>query len=149
MPKDLAPLVLECRRLALSHVPRAIEALVGLLDHEDPGVRSAAATAIMDRGYLRPASIEPERIEVTAVPVDVDELREQLYARVAALAATATIEVAPALPAPTPEEGTETRAHLPPRQVEPQDTGTSASLQVRGAPRGAFEGPPEAPGTDR
>lgn len=83
--RDIVPLVAEARRLALSYAPKAVETLAKLLDSEDERVRVAAAEGLLDRAGLRPYSLEPERLEVTAVPVDVDELRAQLAARVASL----------------------------------------------------------------
>src|SRR5512142_2305331 len=74
LPKDIAPAVAECRRLALEHVPYAISRLVLLLDSEDERVVREAATALMDRAGVGPRSWEPERVEITAT-VDVDALR--------------------------------------------------------------------------
>lgn len=105
LSKEIAPLVAEARRLALSHAPKAIETLAALLDDEDPRVRVAAAEGLLDRAGLRPYSLEPERVEVTAVPVDVDALRSALAARVEALAAAAGVGEPRALaPAPAASE---------------------------------------------
>jgi hypothetical protein len=95
LARDVAPLVAEARRLALSFAPKAIATLAALLDDQDPRVRVAAAEGLLDRAGLRPFALEPERLEVTAVPVDVDSLRAQLAARLGALIQAA----APALPA--------------------------------------------------
>ncbi len=84
LSKDIAPLVAEARRLALSHAPKAIETLAKLLDSEDERVRVAAAEGLLDRAGLRPYSLEPERIEVST-PVDLDALRAALAVRVAGL----------------------------------------------------------------
>lgn len=89
LSKDTAGRVVEARRLALEHAPRAIATLAELLDDEDARVRIAAAEGLLDRAGLKPFATEPERIEVTAVPVDVDALRAALAARVAGLATTA------------------------------------------------------------
>jgi hypothetical protein len=53
MPKTLT----EIRSLARSHTRTAINALVGVMKAEDatPAARVSAATAILDRGWGRPA----------------------------------------------------------------------------------------------
>lgn len=86
MPKDIAPLVLEARRLALSYAPRAIERLAELVGSKDERVAVAAAEGLLDRAGLRPYALEPERHEVAVAAVDVDALRATLAARVAGLA---------------------------------------------------------------
>jgi hypothetical protein len=78
---------MKARRLALKHAPKAIATLAALLDDEDPRVRIAAAEGLLDRAGLKPYALEPERLEVTAIPVDVDALRAALVARVEALVA--------------------------------------------------------------
>ncbi len=98
-PKDLHPLILKCRRLALSHAPKAIERLAAMLDSKEERVVVAAAEGLLDRAGLRPFALEPERVEVTT-PVDVDALRAALAVRVAALAPTVEVGALP-LPGPT------------------------------------------------
>jgi hypothetical protein len=89
------------RRLALKHAPRAISTLADLLGDEDPRVRISAAEGLLDRAGLRPFSLETERVEIAAVPVDVEALRAQLAARVAQLAAEPGVE-APPMPGEAP-----------------------------------------------
>lgn len=109
LSRDTAAEIQEARALALSHAPYAIQRLRDLLDSGDEGVVAEAARALLDRGGLRPYSVEPEKIEITAIPINVDELRESLMVRVAALAALPASMVDA-----TPEEAT-----VPPRDAEP------------------------------
>lgn len=98
-PRDIPAAVAECRRLALAHVPAAVERLADMLDSTDERVVVAAACGLMDRAGVAPRAWEGERLEVVA-SVDVDALRAQLAARVAGL-------VQPALPpAEVPEQAT-------------------------------------------
>jgi hypothetical protein len=90
-PKDIAAAVAECRRLALSHVPRAVAKLAELLNSEDERVVAAAATALMDRAGVAPRSWEGEHLEVVA-SVDPAALRSLLEARLARLAKSRAIE---------------------------------------------------------
>jgi hypothetical protein len=94
---DVRGRIERARRLALKLAPKAISTLASLLDAEDPRVRVAAAEGLLDRAGLRPFSLEPERVEIAAVPVDVEALRRSLAARVAQLAAGPGAEAAPAL----------------------------------------------------
>lgn len=84
LPKEIAPLVAEARKLALTFAPKAITRLADLLDSKDERVVVAAAEGLLDRAGLKPYALEPERVEVS-VGVDVDALRAQLAARVAGL----------------------------------------------------------------
>ncbi len=92
IPRGTAGLIERARRLALSYAPRAIKTLADLLGDGDPRVRVAAAEGLLDRAGLKPFSLEPERVEVTAT-VDVDALRAALAARLAGLAAAREVEV--------------------------------------------------------
>ena len=82
---DIAPLVAEARRLALSHAPYAVQRLRDLLDSKDEHVVSEAAKALLDRAGLRPYSLEPERLSVEVAAVDVDEMRAQLATKIEGL----------------------------------------------------------------
>ena len=64
-PGGLPTIVAECKSLALSHCPRAIERLSELIESSDERVAVAAATAILDRGIGKPAQ-----------PVEVHDARE-------------------------------------------------------------------------
>jgi hypothetical protein len=87
LSKDIAPLVLEARRLALSFAPKAIERLAAMLDSEDERVVIAAAEGLLDRAGLKPYALEPERHEVAVATVDVESMRAALAARLTALVA--------------------------------------------------------------
>ena len=84
LSRDIPAAVAECRRLALAHVPRAVDRLASLLDDSDPRVVQSAATALMDRAGVAPRAWEGERLEIVAA-VDVDALRASLAQRVAGL----------------------------------------------------------------
>ncbi len=101
-PRGVAGKIMRCRKLALGHAPKAIETLAQLLDNEDSRVRVAAAEGLLDRAGLRPFSLEPERVQVTAAVVDVDALRAELARRLVSLAGLAEGRDlnAPADPAP-------------------------------------------------
>ncbi len=134
LARDIAPLVAEARRLALSHATRAIATLAELLDDKDPRVRVAAAEGLLDRAGLRPYALEPERVEVTH-SVDVDALRAALALRVEALVAARSAEA-------LSPSGTD---HLLPEQAGADSQPDSGTLEGRGASRGAFEGSPPTP----
>jgi hypothetical protein len=113
-PKDISPLVFECRRLALSHAPHAIERLAAMLDSKDERVVVAAAEGILDRAGLKPFALEPERHEVAVATVDVEALRASLAARVAGLAAAHPAEALPPhVPPQRSEAPATTRNHEP------------------------------------
>lgn len=114
LPRDIPAAVHECRRLALSHVPRAVQRLAELLDSSDERVVAAAATAIMDRAGVAPRAWEGERLEVAVV--DVDALRAKVEERLARLQ---PVDVQPALPAsPSEAAGAGDRE---PRPLAPEE----------------------------
>lgn len=100
LPKDLSLAVIEARRLALSYAPRAIERLGELLDSEDPRVVAVAATALLDRGGVRPHTADLP-VEAAPPPADVEDLRRRLAERVAGLASSEA-HVAGMYPPPEP-----------------------------------------------
>ncbi len=61
LPKDIAPAIMEARRLSLSHAPKAIARLAELLDDKDPRVRLAAAEGILDRAGVKPIALDEEQ----------------------------------------------------------------------------------------
>src|SRR5262249_40374615 len=87
LPKDIPRLVMEARRLALSHAPKAIARLAAMLDSDDERVVIAAAEGLLDRAGLKPFSTEPTRHEVITATLDVEDMRLALAARLAALVA--------------------------------------------------------------
>lgn len=135
---DVTPLIAGCRRLALQHASHAIARLASLLDSDDERVVIAAAEGLLDRAGLRPFAIEPERVEVSAVPVDVDALRAALALRVTGPVRPLASAEATLVPAPPRED---------PRR-EPARERTGAARHARdahaGTGRGAAHGPPSS-----
>lgn len=85
----------EVRELARAHTERAIERLAAMLDAGDGRVVVAAASVLLDRGWGKPE--QAVLADVTVTRVDMEGLRAQLAARVAALGAGPVVEVPPAL----------------------------------------------------
>jgi hypothetical protein len=104
LSRDIPAAVAECRRLALAHVPAAIDRLASLLDSKDERIIAAAATALMDRAGVAPRAWEGERLEIVAT-VDVDALRASLAARVAGLVVAREAVIELGAHAPTTEGG--------------------------------------------
>ncbi len=136
LSKDIAQGVLEVRRLLLDHSPQAAQRLVTLLDSEDDRVALTAAMAILDRSGAKPFSTEPERLEVTAVPMDVEQLRATLAQRVAALLPPAARELPPAVDV-SPEGG---------EQAPGSGVGVGYGARDAGAPEATGAQPPETRG---
>lgn len=98
LPRGMHGRILKARRLALHYAPQAIETLATLMADPDSRVRVAAAEGLLDRAGLRPYSLEPERVQVTAAVVDVDALRAELARRLVSLAGPVVEAEAGALP---------------------------------------------------
>jgi HEAT repeat protein len=108
--------ILRARRLALHHAPKAIETLAALMTDPDSRVRVAAAEGLLDRAGLRPFSLEPERVQVTAAVVDVDALRAELAQRLVRLAGLAegpSVEALPCKPSALPSDNGQIEAEGP------------------------------------
>ena len=69
-PKPKPPA--ELRAELLAHAPAAVAVLAELLHSADERVALAAAVGLLDRAGLRPYSPEPERVEVTGEPPQVE-----------------------------------------------------------------------------
>lgn len=62
-PGGIPAAVLEARRLALEHAPKAIRRLAALLDSKDPRVRLAAAEGLLDRAGVKAIALDEQRGE--------------------------------------------------------------------------------------
>ncbi len=130
-PRGLADVTAAARE----RTAEAIATLVQLMRHSrEDGVRRAAAEAILDRGWGRPAQLVAGAFAVGPAPVDVEQLREALLARLSTLAAPSLV---PALP-PAIDV-------TPATPARPETVGNGAQVGQGAAP----DGVPRNKGTQR